>query len=208
MNAPLEALRRDLERHPPFRIPRFPGFVRAAVAVVLVPRGDDLALVLIGRPVKKGDRWAGDIAFPGGLASADDSSGVATARREAFEEVGISLRESFGFLSDRFTLAPGASRPMRVRPVVFVATGPFAPTPDPREVAAVYEPTLAELRAAEPRKVVRQLGRLPLSFDGRALGEHTLWGLTASMVAELEARIARGALDLSPSRSSARSPRP
>lgn len=191
MNAPLQALRRDLERHPPFRIPRWPGFVRAAVAVVLVPRGDDLALVLIGRPAKKGDRWAGDVAFPGGLASADDASGVATARREAFEEVGLALGASSGFLSDRFTLAPGASRPMRVRPVLFVAEGPLVPTPDPREVAAVYQPTLSELRAARPTKVTRRLGRFPLSFDGRELGAHTLWGLTASMVAEVEARIAR-----------------
>lgn len=192
MNRPLEALRRDLGRHPPFRIPRLPGFVRAAVAVVLIPRGDELALLLIGRPARKGDRWAGDVAFPGGLASADDTSGVATARREAFEEVGIALAEPSGFLSDRFTLAPGARRPMRVRPVLFVAETIGETKPDPREVGAIYQPTLAELHAAPATKVVRHFGRRPLTFDGRSLGEHTLWGLTASMVAELETRIARG----------------
>ncbi len=190
-NASIDALVRDLAHHPPRRIPRLPRFVFAAVAVVLVPEGDDYAMVFIGRPARRGDRWSGDVAFPGGLAAASAEASVETARREAQEEIGLVLGDPIGALSDRVTLAPGASRPMRVRPVLFVLEAATAFRPDPREVEAVYVRSSRELLVAERRRVERSLFGIPLRFEGRALGGHVLWGLTASMVAEVGARIAR-----------------
>lgn len=189
----IEALVRDLASAPPRRIPRLPGFVHAAVAVVLVPSVDDVALVFIGRPTRRGDRWSGDVAFPGGMASASDESGIATARREAAEEIGLVLGEPIGRLSDRITLAPSTPRPMRVRPVLFALDALPRLHPDPREVAQVYVRGLRELERAPHRIVERTILGRTIRFEGRAIGEHVLWGLTGSMVEELRLRFARSA---------------
>jgi 8-oxo-dGTP pyrophosphatase MutT (NUDIX family) len=165
---------------------------RASVAIVLVPRSDEIALLLIARPVRRGDPWSGDIAFPGGLAAADDPDGIATARREALEEVGLELGEPLGRLSDRVTLAPGSRRPMRIRPVLFACESLPLLVPNAREVARIYTPTLSEVARLPRRDVVRKLGPLRMRFSGRTLGDHVLWGLTASMVAELTRRLERG----------------
>lgn len=189
----VRALRRDLSANPPRRMPRLPGFVFAAVAVVIAPRDDDLQVVLIGRPKRGGDRWSGDVAFPGGLASGSVEASIETARREALEEVGLPLGEPLGMLSDRVTMAQGARRPMRVRPVVFAVDALPELRPDPREVAAIYQPTLRELKRAPKSTVERELFGKKMSFPARSLGDHLFWGLTSSLVLELERRIARSA---------------
>jgi len=191
-----EALRRDFATHPARRIPRIRGLVFAAVSIAITPVGDDLRLVLIGRSRREGDRWSGDIAFPGGLSSTDDASGLITARREAREEVGLELGEPLGTLSDRVSLAPGRSIPMRIRPFVFAIEDGATLVADPREVAAIYRPTLTEIDRAERDDVERKLGPWRHRFEGRTIGEHRLWGLTWDLIGELRMRIGRGSAAL------------
>ena len=91
---------------------------QAAVAVILTPDPD--SVLLIRRAVRAGDRWSGQLAFPGGRWSAGDGSLLETAGRETREEVGIELDPAtlIGTLDD---LAPRTSvlPPILVRPFVF-----------------------------------------------------------------------------------------
>lgn len=177
-------IRSAFEGRRPRRIPRVRGLVHAAVAVVLVPGEAGLGTVLIGRPVRRGDRWSGDVAFPGGLARPGEDD-VATARREAREEVGLSLGAPLGRLADRLTLAPGRNRPMRVRPVVFLHEGALVLEPDPREVAMVRVTPLSDIGGATRVPLGRRMGPIVPHFPSIPFGDHTLWGLTLGVLDEL-----------------------
>ena len=56
--------------------------MRAAVAMVVAPDGDDLAALLIERAKHPLDPWSGHMAFPGGRHDATDPSLERTAIRE------------------------------------------------------------------------------------------------------------------------------
>ena len=183
---------------------------RAAVAVVLCPRGaDDADVLFIRRPRRGGDRWSGDVAFPGGM-SVPGERAVDTAAREAKEEVGLGLGDAVGALGDRTTArpgnplrfrlsfrAPGRLRTrlselakldpmMRVRPVVFVAErGPL--TLDPREVDEAFFVPLSRLRRLPLVPSSRRINGFWLPFPALDLDGRALWGLTLSMVLELRA---------------------
>jgi 8-oxo-dGTP pyrophosphatase MutT (NUDIX family) len=178
------ALISALNARAPRRIPRMRGLVRAAVAVVLVPTAEGLGTVLIGRPVRSSDRWSGDIAFPGGLASAEEHD-IETARRETMEEVGLALGAPVARLADRLTIAPGRNRPMRVRAHVFVHASEPLLTPDPREVAMVRIATLASIEHAVRQPLARKIGPLRPSFPSIPMGDHVLWGLSLGLLDEI-----------------------
>ncbi|NOT08372.1 MAG: CoA pyrophosphatase [Gemmatimonadales bacterium] len=100
------------------RLEDLPGHPKAAVAVILAPDPD--RLLLIRRAEREGDRWSGQLAFPGGRWGEGDADLIATARRETLEEVGLDLTDAplLGALDD---LAPRTSAlpPIVVRPFVF-----------------------------------------------------------------------------------------
>jgi 8-oxo-dGTP pyrophosphatase MutT (NUDIX family) len=95
-----------------------PDRPQAAVAVILTPNPD--SVLLIRRADREGDRWSGQLAFPGGRWSPGDEDLLETARRETREEVGVELEPGtlIGTLDD---LAPRTSvlPPILVRPFVF-----------------------------------------------------------------------------------------
>ncbi len=179
-----------IARHEPRRIPFGARLRTAAVAVVLRAGEDGPELLFVRRPRRAHDRWGGHVAFPGGLASADDANTVETARREAGEEVGLDLGEPVGALSELLTAAPGMARPMRVVPYVFVAPADASLECDSREVAAAEWIALGDLAVMRPRIVVHRVGRGRLPVRAMRLSIGTLWGLTLSMAREL-LRIAR-----------------
>ncbi len=159
---------------------------RAAVAAILAPDDDGApALLFIRRARRAGDRWSGHVAFPGGLRSRADLDDAATARREAAEEVGITLPPPFQHLDDVVTGRPGSLRPMRVRPFLFALDHRPAPTPDPAEVAEVFWVPLRDLHNTPRSRMWRKVLGLPYPFSRVLLGERTLWGLTLMMVDDL-----------------------
>jgi 8-oxo-dGTP pyrophosphatase MutT (NUDIX family) len=160
----------------------------AATAAVFRPHGDDVELLFIARVRRAGDPWSGDVAFPGGLAHAEDVDVAATARRETLEEVGVELQAPLGQLSEHLVVLPGRVRPMRIVPMVFVVPPDTEIHPDPREVADAFWVSWRELRQMPvDRRKKRVLG-LPLRFSGVDLSGRWLWGLTWRMVRDLMAR--------------------
>src|SRR5829696_5185221 len=109
----------------------------AAVLVLIAPdAAGDARVVLIERTTYDGHH-SGEMSFPGGAAEAGDPDLVATALREAAEEIGLEPRaiglrvvgqlEPFWIPVSNF----------RVTPVIAVAERLPAWRPDPREVARV-----------------------------------------------------------------------
>ena len=61
----------------------------AAVLILVYPDDDGEARVVLTERADRGGHHSGEVSFPGGRAEADDADLVATALREANEEVGL-----------------------------------------------------------------------------------------------------------------------
>jgi 8-oxo-dGTP pyrophosphatase MutT (NUDIX family) len=157
--------------------------VPAAVLVPLVERSAGLTVLLTERTAHLSSH-SGQVAFPGGRADPTDTDAVATALREAWEEVGLppSEVEVLGLLP-AYTTGSG----YRVTPVVGLVA-PHAPLrPNPGEVAAVFEVPLAWLMQPSNHRhhlwddggVQRRWVSMPYP-DGAE--ERYIWGATAAML--------------------------
>ncbi len=166
--------------------------VDAAVLVGLVPRDAGLQ-VLLTRRTDSLRHHAGQVSFPGGRIEADDHNVVAAALREAHEEIGLShgLATPLGFLDPLMTITG-----FRVLPVVARIDPHFVATPDPGEVAEVFEIDLAFLMHPD------NLERVDIDYRGRTrhvlqfreppqAPHQRIWGVTASILFNLRERLAR-----------------
>ncbi len=163
-----------------FRLPGREGETTpAAVLVPLVNRPEGLAVLLTQRSPDLPDH-PGQISFPGGRVEPEDVSRAAAALREAAEEVGLP-RERVAVLGQlaEYETVTG----YRVTPVVGWVEPPFALTPDPIEVADVFEVPLAFLLdPANQQRHFRMQGELRRDFWAIPYGERYIWGATAAML--------------------------
>jgi 8-oxo-dGTP pyrophosphatase MutT (NUDIX family) len=160
----------------------------ASVLVPLVMREGGLTVLLTRRTEHLRDH-AGQISFPGGRAEAHDANAVATALREAEEEVGLAHQfvDVIGQLPHYTTVTRFV-----VTPVVALVQPGFALRPDPFEVAEAFEVPLAFLMTpAHHRRhslvVDGHLRRfLSMPWTGPdATGQardYFIWGATAAML--------------------------
>jgi 8-oxo-dGTP pyrophosphatase MutT (NUDIX family) len=149
--------------------------------LVLTRRRDDLRI------------HAGQISFPGGGREGEESL-VETALRETEEEIGVaaSAVEIIGELTpayippSNFFIYPfvGWYRPGsrdNGRP-------PFQKNPD--EVDEILEfPVHRLLKQSARREEPRQIGGATISIPYFAVGEHKIWGATASILSEVVERL-------------------
>lgn len=191
-----EALRRRFAAPQDWQ-PEFPGdggrlagreLRPASVLMPLVQRPQGLAVLLTQRTDHLHDH-AGQISFPGGRAEDDERDDpVRTALREAEEEVGLPARhvEVIGRLPPYTTVTAYV-----VTPVVALVEPGFVLSPDPFEVAEVFEVPLdflmtpahhrrheVELPGASGR---RQFLSMPW-IGGAESREYFIWGATAAML--------------------------
>ncbi len=158
----------------------------AAVLVGIVERNEGLAVLLTQR-TEHLTNHGGQISFPGGSSEADDVDSIATALRETREEVGIGAESitPFGYLDGLDTVSG-----FNVTPVVAEIDPAAVATPDPREVAAVFEvplqffvdPANLRFRRMEYRGRARDI----VEFH---FGERNIWGATAAMLLSLVRRM-------------------
>jgi 8-oxo-dGTP pyrophosphatase MutT (NUDIX family) len=157
----------------------------ASVLVPLVER-DQVTVLLTQRTDHLHDH-PGQISFPGGRAEPEDADAIATALREAEEEIGLhaSHIEVLGSLPT-YTTGTG----FIVTPVVALIEPPFTIDPDPFEVADVFEVPLAFLMApANHRRhgvdvggTRREFISMPWQSAEPAARQYFIWGATAAML--------------------------
>jgi 8-oxo-dGTP pyrophosphatase MutT (NUDIX family) len=162
------------------RSARIPGFRPASVLVPLVPRGDSLHLAFMQR-TEDGRIHSGQIAFPGGAREPTDADEVATALREAHEEVNIRPVSvtPLGLLHDNASI----SRYI-VTPVVGAVVEPPDYAPDPEETQDIFEvPLPFLLNPAHEQRVpdVEFLGKLYALYEYK-WQERVIWGLTGRIL--------------------------
>jgi 8-oxo-dGTP pyrophosphatase MutT (NUDIX family) len=158
----------------------------AAVLVPFVREGDAWHILFIRRTSFEGDPHGGQVAFAGGKREDEDESLLATALREAEEEIGIAPGdvEVLGHINHHHTISE-----FQVRPYVATIPWPYDLTLDDIEVARAFTMPLSWL--AEKRNYRTEQRHHPQSqrpwpvvyydlYDGEML-----WGATARMTLSL-----------------------
>jgi 8-oxo-dGTP pyrophosphatase MutT (NUDIX family) len=173
-------LRRAFEGRPAAAAPRLPEQREAAVALIVRPR-EQLELLLIRRAELAGDPWSGHVALPGGRRDPGDEDLLATARREAEEEVGVPLHRVGSFIGALDEISPSTPLLPSIIIAPFVLSVPDATLahPDPREVQKAAWVPLDALRstaAAAELPVDLPTGRH--CFPCLVYEDYVIWGLT------------------------------
>lgn len=126
---------------------------------------------------------AGQISFPGGRMEETDPTPEDTALRETEEEIGLT-REEIRLLGRLAVRETGTG--YRVVPIVGLIEPPFRASPDPSEVAEIFEvpldfvldPANHRFESRIQRGIERQFYVLPYR-------NYYIWGLTARLLVTL-----------------------
>jgi 8-oxo-dGTP pyrophosphatase MutT (NUDIX family) len=158
----------------------------AAVLVALVERAEGLSVILTRRADTL-RRHTGQIAFPGGRCD-DGETPWGAALREAREEIGLD--------PERVWLA-GLSTPYRtgtgyhITPVVGFVAAPVELTPNPDEVADIFETPFGFLM--DPANHEQHSRKTPSGemrrFYAMTWEDRFIWGATAGMLRALYDRL-------------------
>lgn len=154
----------------------------ASVLAPVVDRGGEPSLLFIKRADHLGSH-AGQMAFPGGGHEPFDTDLAGTARREAWEEIGLPESDPsiVGQLDDTTTTSGYAIRP-------FVAEVPDRTyDPDEREVAEIAVLPVASLTDSANYESERRerpgVGNVRLHYFH--VDDYTVWGATGRMLVQL-----------------------
>jgi 8-oxo-dGTP pyrophosphatase MutT (NUDIX family) len=163
----------------------------AAVLVLIVPDDAGEARIILTERTTGGRHHSGEISFPGGRAESDDADLIATALREAAEEIG--LRPADAGVRIVGTLEPfwiPVSNYL-VTPVVAVAEVRPSLTAAPDEVARIVEAPLAAFLGDAPIEIVeRTIGDWTIRYGAYAVDGLSVWGATARILGQLGALLA------------------
>lgn len=160
----------------------------AAVLVLLHPQADGRLCLILTRRRDDLRTHSGQVSFAGGRRDEHDASFAQTALRETCEELGICDDiELLGTLSPLY-IPPSH---FNVYPQVGYIAYPPLLRPNPQEVAEVLSLCLDDLlnpalKATERRTLMQGL-EMDVPFYW--VQGHKVWGATAIMLGELEARL-------------------
>lgn len=156
-----------------------PGLRKAAVLMLLYPKGHELHVLLTKR-TDEVEHHKGQISFPGGSMDDEDENLGATALRESEEEVGLpkEVPRILG-LFDEYETPSGFA----ITPVVAYASVLPSLNHNAMEVAEILEVPLSVFLDVQNERVEKRkrLGRLIDVYFYR-FGSHEIWGATAAIL--------------------------
>lgn len=166
--------------------PDAPPLKDAAVLVALVERPAGLSVILTRRSDTLRNH-TGQVALPGGRCDPGETPWV-TALREAHEEIGLDPSHvALAGLSTPYRTGTG----YHVTPVVGFVTPPFELSPNPDEVADIFETPFLFLM--DPANYEQRQGRTPAGDERRFYAltweDRLVWGATAGMLRALHDRL-------------------
>lgn len=159
----------------------------AAVLIPIVNWPASDATVILTRRTEHLPSHAGQVSFPGGKIDAGEVTPLETALREANEEIGLKAEAvaPIGFLDPYIT-----STGYRVHPVVGLVQPHQTLTPEPGEVAEIFEVPLGFLMDDANHKIEgREWQGVTRHFYSMPFGRHYIWGATAGMIRLLYERV-------------------
>lgn len=164
----------------------------AAVLVLIFPDETGEARLVLTERADRGGHHSGEVSFPGGSAEPSDADVVATALREAAEEIGLDAVAAdvrvLGTLTTQWVPVSNYT----VTPVVAVAGRRPLLTPQPSEVAAILEaPVGAFLPGGELLRVERDVRGWRIRYAAYPVEGLAVWGMTARVLGGLGAHLAR-----------------
>jgi 8-oxo-dGTP pyrophosphatase MutT (NUDIX family)/GNAT superfamily N-acetyltransferase len=163
----------------------------AAVLVLLFPDDEGQARVLLTARVAHISTHAGEVSFPGGSADPEDADPVATALREAAEEVDLHPDACGLKVTGVLEVFPLTVSGYRITPVVAVADRRPECHPAPDEVARIIEaPVEAFLPDAPVELEERTIRRRLIRYGVYPVEGERVWGATARMLGQLGALLA------------------
>jgi 8-oxo-dGTP pyrophosphatase MutT (NUDIX family) len=162
--------------------------VAAAVLVALFDLNGETGLVLTRRRADLRSH-AGEISFPGGRRDAEDADLSQTALREAEEEIGLPRAQVrlLGELPPVSTFVTGYV----IHPFIAAIPTGLAWSPSVREVDAVLELSVEQLRASRTRTPMERRG-ITFETDAYIVGDQVIWGATARIIEHLLERLPDG----------------
>ena len=159
----------------------------AAVLVAIVDRPEPT--VLLTQRAQHLPDHAGQVSFPGGKIDKSDDSPLASALREADEEIGLDRQfvEPLGYL-DLYMTTLG----YRIVPLLARVKPGFVLTLNTREVDASFEVPLAfVMDQANVKRHSRDWQGMTRHYYALTFGERYIWGVTAGILRNLYERIYR-----------------
>ncbi|MBT8458919.1 MAG: CoA pyrophosphatase [Boseongicola sp.] len=177
----------DYDLNPDVELPKSRRLRSAAVLIAIREVGVEPTVLLTKRaPTLK--HHPGQIAFPGGKVDEDDETVVATALREAHEEIGLPHHavQVIGALPCHETVTG-----FEVTPILAMVEGSFDPIPERGEVAEVFEAPLSHLMDRSRYSVQSRRWRgMRRAYFTVPWGPYYIWGATARMLCALADRMA------------------
>jgi 8-oxo-dGTP pyrophosphatase MutT (NUDIX family) len=160
-----------------------PGRVPAAVLVLFVYR-DGVPALVFAKKTEDVPHHKGQFSFPGGVVRSTDGSAIATALREAAEEIGLEPAdvEVLGLFDD----VPTTVTNFVITPVLGLARTEPRFRPDGREIERVIEIPLTHLlgpTAFREEEWEREGVKRPVVFV--SYGQDVVWGTTGRILREV-----------------------
>ena len=158
----------------------------AAVLVPIVFREGRPCFILTKRTMTVATH-KGQISFPGGAKEAEDKDAIATALREAKEEIGLHPNRVrvVGVLDDYATITG-----FLITPVLGIVDDSATFEPDLREVDELFELPLSEFAAIGAHDIVSATyGGARREYHSYAVSDRIVWGATAAIIYSFLARL-------------------